>query len=35
MEKGKFVEAQEDLGFLEKDYFDVLAEQATDDEDDY
>ena len=33
MEEGEFAEAREDLGFLEKDYLDVLAEQATDEED--
>ena len=31
MEEGEFAEAPEDLGFLEKDYLDVLSEQATDD----
>eukprot|EP01084_Bolivina_argentea_P044877 82573_1 len=34
MEEGEFAEAREDLGFLEKDYLDVLSEQATDDYDD-
>jgi len=33
MEEGEFAEAREDLGFLEKDYLDVLSEQATDDDD--
>ncbi len=32
MEEGEFDEAREDLGFLEKDYLDVLSEQATDEE---
>ena len=34
MEEGEFAEAREDLGFLEKDYLDILSEQVTD-EDDY
>jgi tubulin alpha len=33
MEEGEFAEAREDLGFLQKDYLDVLSEQATDDDD--
>merc|ERR1712083_916795 len=33
MGEGEFAEAREDLGFLEKDYLDVLSEQATDEED--
>merc|ERR1711953_1363621 len=34
MEEGEFSEAREDLGFLEKDYLDVVTEQASDEEED-
>merc|ERR1719384_386996 len=33
MEEGEFAEAREDLGFLEKDFLDVVTEQASDEVD--
>jgi len=30
MEEGEFYKVLEDLGFLEKDYFDAITEQASD-----
>merc|ERR1712117_193123 len=33
MEEGEFAEAREDIGFLAKDYLDVVTEQASDDPD--
>ena len=35
MEEGEFSEAREDMGFLEKDYLDVVSEAVSDDEDDF
>jgi len=34
MEEGEFSEAREDIGFLQKDYLDVVTEQASDVDDD-
>lgn len=33
MEEGEFIEARENLGFLDRDYIDVTAEQIGSDED--
>mmetsp|Transcript_21665 Transcript_21665/g.34756 ORF Transcript_21665/g.34756 Transcript_21665/m.34756 type:complete len:129 (-) Transcript_21665:17-403(-) len=34
MEEGEFAEAREDIGFLEKDYLDVMAQQVSDEDND-
>ena len=34
MDENEFVEAREDLGFLEKDYLDCLGEGCTDEDED-
>eukprot|EP01083_Nonionella_stella_P116613 346595_1 len=34
LSEGEFAEARENLGFLEKDYLDILSEQASDERDD-